>query len=127
MRKFALKSSLVILFLAFGMASAQAQNAANIAGTYRVMGTNPGSGSQYQGTATIVKDADKYRIHWNVGTVYDGVGTLKGDTLTVEWGTATSHVGTVTYTLQKDGVLKGTWYDAKDPKTLGTENLTPSK
>ncbi len=98
-----------------------------IGGGYLVTGTNPGNTGRYRGIATIVKEGDKYRVHWQVGTSYDGIGSLNGNTLTVEWGTATQHVGTVTYTVQADGTLKGTWFVAKDPKNLGTETLVPRK
>jgi len=128
MRKIILTSCFWSLALAFGITGlTKAQGTVSIAGTYNVNGTNPGSGSRYHGAANIIQEGEKYRVHWAVGTVYDGIGTLKGDTFTVEWGTTTAHVGTVTYVLQKDGIMKGTWYDAKDPNTLGTEILTPIK
>jgi len=98
-----------------------------IEGSYRVQGTNPGGRGAYRGTADIVKAGDSYRVHWRVGTVYDGVGKLSGNTFKVEWGTATEHVGTVTYDVQPDGSLKGTWFVAKNPNDLGTEVLIPKK
>jgi len=122
--RFILSFLLLSLFL---LGVAQAQTPPNLAGTYSVAGTNPGNTGSYTGMATIAKDGEKYKMHWQVGTTYDGVGTLSGNTFTAEWGTDKAHVGTVTYTLQKDGSLKGTWYDARDPKNLGTETLTPMK
>lgn len=129
MKKIILPFSLVVLFFSsFNPLHAQAPaTAPNIAGSYSVTGTNPGNTGRYRGTATIIKEGDKYRMHWNVGTTYDGIGSLNGNTFTVEWGTTTSHVGTVTYVLGKDGVMKGTWYEAKTPNNLGTEILTPQK
>ena len=99
----------------------------NIAGTYWVKGTNPGGKGAYQGIATVIKSGDSYRIHWEVGTIYDGVGKLNGGVLTVEWGNTKENVGTVTYNLQPDGSLKGTWFTARNPTDLGTETLTPKK
>ena len=108
-----------------GVNEAQAQT--NLAGTYWVQGTNPGGRGAYKGVATIVKAGDTYRVHWEVGTVYEGIGKLNGNTFAVEWGTTKENVGTVTYTLQPDGTLKGTWFVAKNPSSLGTEILTPKK
>jgi len=121
---------LLILAISFGLAisaPAIADQGPTITGVYSVSGTNPGSATRYRGTATISKQDGLYRMHWRVGTQYDGVGNLVGNTFTVEWGTATAHVGTVTYVLQPDGVMKGTWYTAKNPNLLGTENLIPQK
>jgi len=105
----------------------RAQTERDISGTYWVQGTNPGGKGSYQGIATVVKTGDAYRVHWEVGTVYQGVGKLKGNTFQVEWGTSKENVGTVTYQLQPDGSLKGTWYVAKNPESLGTETLSPKR
>jgi len=121
--------SFLFLFLASFLSASplHAQSAPNIAGNYRAVGTNPGNSGRYQGTASIVKEGDTYRVHWSVGTTYDGIGTLKGESFTVEWGTPTNHIGTVNYVVQSDGSMKGTWYTAKAPNSLGTEILTPVK
>ncbi len=121
MKKFLL--AIVLVLVSTGTVLAEA----NIAGTYWVTGTNPGSGSAYKGVATILKSGDSYRMHWEVGTTYDGVGKFDGKILQIAWGTATENVGTVTYTLQADGSLKGTWFTASNPKSLGTETLRPKK
>lgn len=97
----------------------------NIAGTYRAQGTNPGGRTKYSGTATLTPDGDKYRVHWEVGTIYDGVGKVEGNIFKVEWGRAGDPVGLVTYTIDSDKVLRGSWYTFKNPNTLGTETLTP--
>jgi hypothetical protein len=106
---------------------AEAFGQPSIAGSYWVQGTNPGGKGAYKGIATIVKAGDSYRMHWEVGTIYEGIGKLNGNVFTVEWGTIKENVGTVTYTLQTDGSLKGTWFVAKNPSDLGTETLNPKK
>ncbi|MCE9624392.1 MAG: hypothetical protein K8R69_02895 [Deltaproteobacteria bacterium] len=126
MKKFLVIAALLLSVGALGSA-ARAQSAPNLAGTYWVSGTNPDGKGSYKGIATLVKSGDTYRIHWEVGTTYDGIGKLNDKTFTVEWGTATENVGTVTYILQPNGSLKGTWSVAKDPGHLGTETLTPKK
>lgn len=97
----------------------------NISGTYVTQGTNPGGQGRYEGFTTITQEGDKYKVHWEVGTVYDGIGKLDGKVFKVEWGTPGNLVGIVTYTLGPGGVLQGTWYTFKNPKVLGTETLTP--
>jgi hypothetical protein len=99
--------------------AAAADEPAEIAeGTYVVAGRNP-DGGKYKGTVEIEKDGDNYHVSWKVGdSAYDGTGTLKGNLLTVEWGSATP----VVYALADDGSLKGLW-DAG----LGEETLTPEE
>jgi len=126
MKKLLIIFTLLLSVVALSSA-AHAQSESNLAGTYWVAGTNPGGNGSYKGIATIAKSGDRYRIHWEVGTTYDGIGKLNDKVFTVEWGTATENVGTVTYALQPSGSLKGTWFVAKDPGHLGTEVLTPKK
>ena len=55
--------------------SAAAALAAEPAGSYRVEGTNPGSGSSYSGTVTVERTGQTYRVVWVVGgTRYIGTG-----------------------------------------------------
>ncbi|MFO1519645.1 MAG: fibronectin-binding protein [bacterium] len=119
--------SLCCLAIVIIWAAPAAAQSANIEGTYGVLGTNPKNAGSYRGTATIVKSGDVYRVHWQVGSVYDGVGKLNGNTFAVEWGNQSQNVGTVTYTVQPDGNMKGTWFVAKNPNDLGTETLTRLK
>jgi len=60
--------------------------AANPIGTYKVEGTNPGSGSKYSGTATVEKTGETYRVIWVVGgTQYDGTGIGNKDFIAVSY------------------------------------------
>jgi len=99
--------------------AAAADEPAEIAeGGYGVEGRNP-DGRTYKGTVEIEKDGDEYHVSWKVGgSAYEGTGTLEGNLLTVEWGSATP----VVYALAGDGSLKGLW-DAG----LGEETLTPDE
>ncbi len=121
--------AIVLLFnLSFSqnLFSASTTPAQNIEGTYKVQGTNPNGGSTYEGTAVIKKQGERYLIHWSAGAEYDGTGTLNGNTLAIEWGTAQNpRSGTITYTVNEKGVLSGTWSKYEDPKGIGKETLTP--
>ncbi len=48
--------------LAFSVTTAQAQ----LTGQYKVEGANP-DGSTYNGTATVEKTGDTWRVTWNIG------------------------------------------------------------
>ena len=117
----------ILCLLATFSATTFAQSNRDLSGSYWVQGTNPGGTGTYKGIATIVKSGEVYRIHWEVGTTYDGIGKFQDNTFQVEWGTSKENVGSVTYKLQADGSLKGTWFVAKNPGVLGTETLTPKK
>ncbi|MBK5199021.1 MAG: caspase family protein [Methyloceanibacter sp.] len=87
-------------------------------GRYKVEGTS-GDGSSYTGTVTITEQGNAYQLSWKVGdSNYRGKGTLDGNLLTVEWGSATP----VIYALAEDGSLTGLW-DAGH----GEETLTPDE
>jgi len=87
-------------------------------GEYSVAGRNA-EGKDYDGTVTITKEADDYRLSWEVGDQsYEGDGTLEGNLLTVDWGGSTP----IVYALGDDGSLTGLW-DAGH----GEETLTPDR
>ena len=88
-----------------------------LVGNYRVQGSNP-NGTKYRGRARVWKDGDLYRIRWDIaGTVFQGHGRLKGDVLTIKWGSPLP----VVYKVGQNGVLYGRW--AKGGK--GRDTLYP--
>ena len=87
-------------------------------GEYRVEGRNP-EGNDYEGTVTITKEGDGYRLSWKVdGSEYDGTGSFADNLLTVDWGGTTPMV----YALADDGSLTGLWDGGH-----GEETLTPEQ
>ena len=113
-------SLLAILACNFGSSGGISKD---IAGNYDVTGTNF-DGSAYKGTVVIEKSGNGYTLAWETGpTSSTGAGTLSGDTFTVRW-TDGENSGDVTYTLQADGSLVGTW-TADGIDGQGTETLTP--
>lgn len=98
-----------------------------LSGVYKAVGTNPGGAGTYRGTATISREGDWYKIHWEVENVYDGIGQVEGNIFKVKWGRGGKEVGEVNYTINPDGVLRGTWFTYDNPGPLGTETLTPQK
>ncbi len=104
-----------------------------IAGTYVVNGVDP-LGVEYSGTVVITPDDaagdGTNTVEWLVtGTVQTGVGHRRGDRFDVEWSTVegagpTSSRGSATYTIEADGVLRGTrTVDGVDEP--GTEEIFP--
>ena len=86
-------------------------------GLYLVTGRNP-SGGSYSGTCRITAMGDnRYRFEWKVGPGYVGSGVLRGDTISVEWGSDSPAI----YKIQPDGSLSGTWANGR-----GTEFLRPA-
>ena len=87
-------------------------------GTYRVTGKNP-NGTPYQGEAVITHEDGRYEVTWRIADkqTFCGSGTLKGNVLTINWSG-----GLVTYVVQKDGTLQGSWAGGE-----GTETLTHTR
>eukprot|EP00803_Ostreobium_quekettii_P010856 evm.model.scf_2589.2 EVM.evm.TU.scf_2589.2 scf_2589:10207-11508(+) len=83
---------------------------ADITGSYRVEGSKGGEG-EYRGACNVsgmgAPGTERgFVFGWMVGkTAYTGVGTLRGDTISVEWGGDSPAV----YSLQGDGSLVGSW------------------
>ena len=102
----------------------QAPELPDLSGTYAVNGTNQ-QGQNYQGTAEIKRSKlNNYTITWEIGSQQQaGSGVFDGTTFAVNWEMG-SDKGTVTYTYQPDGSLKGTWTQDGVSGT-GTETLTP--
>lgn len=84
-------------------------------GRYRVTGRNP-DGTDYTGSVSITNNSGAFSLEWQVGSTYQGTGTLDGNILTVNWGSATP----VIYALAADGTLTGLWSNGR-----GEETLTP--
>jgi hypothetical protein len=85
-------------------------------GNYDVVGYNP-NGTEYRGTLVLKREGDLYYMTWYIGdSTANGKGYLKGNILTIDWGSDSP----VIYTVQENGVLKGTW-----AKGTATETLTP--
>lgn len=87
-------------------------------GAYRAAGRNA-NGALYQGMVRIARQGEAYQLDWKIGKdVYQGTGTLDGNLLSVDWGSATP----VVYALAADGSLKGLWAAG-----TGEETLTPER
>lgn len=104
-------------------------------GTYSVSGTNPGESGTYDGTVTITRTGETYKVIWNIaGTRFTGSGLgaapVKGgsvmgpadasdDTLAVGYTSGRSF-GLAFYVEQPDGTWDGVWtYGGSDK--IGTE------
>ncbi|MCU0573411.1 MAG: tetratricopeptide repeat protein [Syntrophobacteraceae bacterium] len=89
-------------------------------GDYLVEGVNP-SGSTYKGKASVKRKGDEYTVTWVIANVkFSGKGSLNGDRLAVNWQTSTGESGSLSYQLNQDGTLKGSWADG-----AGAEMLVP--
>jgi Caspase domain len=86
----------------------------DLAGVYRVEGTNP-NGSNYRGMVALAQDNDQFNFTWWIGKdVFRGTGHFAGKMLVVNWGDKTP----VIYTFGDEGVLDGEWADGSATETL---------
>lgn len=87
----------------------------DLAGVYRVEGTNP-SGSKYRGMVALAQnDDDEFEFTWWIGKdSFTGPGHFAGKMLVVDWGDKTP----VIYSLGEDGELDGEWADGSAMETL---------
>ena len=100
-----------------------ASSLADPAGTYRVSGTNPGSGSTYSGTVTVKRNGDTFLLAWTIaGNRQIGVGIGKDDFLAVLYRSGDS-TGIAFYRADENSGWEGIWAPLGS-QTLGTEKWT---
>ena len=108
--------------------SAGATNLDLVGGKYHVVGNNPIYG-KYTGTVNVSRNGSSYYFYWNyVGVAsYEGNGSVSGSNqITVEWGLpGQAKLGSVVYSVESDGLLKGAVRMYSNPAYRGTETLTP--
>jgi hypothetical protein len=86
----------------------------DLAGVYRVEGTNP-NGSNYRGMVALAQNNDQFNFTWWIGKdMFRGTGHFAGKMLVVNWGDKTP----VIYTFGDEGVLDGEWADGSATETL---------
>ena len=88
-------------------------------GRYNISGTNPGNGSAYNGTVSVERTGETYRVIWRVGsTRYFGTGIGNKDFLAVSYRSGRS-TGIALYGPAGDG-WAGVWTYA-DGRDVGSE------
>jgi hypothetical protein len=86
----------------------------DLAGVYRVEGTNP-DGSKYRGMVAINQEKDQFDFTWWIAKdVLRGNGHFAGKMLGVNWGDKAP----VIYTFGDEGALDGEWADGSATETL---------
>ncbi len=111
---------MIALTTSGGSATAQTLD---ITGNYDCEGRNADGGA-YRGQVEIVRKRDIYLVRWRVGSddVYDGVGILTGDVLSVSYSGAIS--GIVVYEVKDEQTLAGRWAINSGDGRVFVENLT---
>lgn len=113
----------VFMLLAGPWATALAEEAVKVSGTYDVRGTNF-DGSSYKGVAKItLTSANTCRIVWDTGSEAAGICMRNGPALAASYVMGDA-IGLVIYRIRDDGVLDGLWTVA-DTAGFGTELLIP--
>jgi hypothetical protein len=98
---------------------AESAESLDLAGVYRVNGSNPGDGSTYRGMAAVTEnddaDDEEFDFTWWIGKdVFHGTGHLAGKMLVVNFG----QKDPVIYTFGDEGELDGEWADGSATETL---------
>lgn len=109
------------VMLAAWLAGAAA--AADLAGSYRGHGINPGRGGSYDCEVAIKQNGEVFAVKWffdgKLG--YEGVGIIKNGLFCVGYAAPNAY-GVVVYEIKTDGTLEGVW-TAPGFTELGTETL----
>ena len=92
-----------------------------LSGLYNVTGTNP-DGSPYEGTLNITPQDSAYRLYWEAGNSFEGMGLLNDDVFSVGWGSPTCTI--IAYRKLADGTLDGEWV-VVGQQGIGTEVAVP--
>jgi hypothetical protein len=86
----------------------------NLAGVYRVQGSNP-NGSRYHGMLTLTPFGKDYLFKWWIGhQVFTGSGRFAGRMLVIDWGQSSP----VVYSIKADASLDGEWADGTATERL---------
>jgi hypothetical protein len=106
--------------------AATAAPAQEVGGRYAVEGSNPGGSGTYRGFVQIRgTSGDQCTIRWDIQNTpaSDGFCMRQGDVFVAAYRLG-SAIGLVTYRLENDGVLDGTW-TISGKQGVGKERLTP--
>lgn len=102
----------------------------DLAGWYYVNGFDP-LGTEYGGNLTIMpgNSPGQYKLQWIItGSIQEGIGTLDGNRLIVQWrtteGMGPGATGVTTYTVTTERELYGT-RSADGLEGVGTEKVFP--
>lgn len=120
-------TALAILFVFGFAASAGAQSAAQLPGTYDYNGTET-DGSPYESKGTVVVKSvpsGAFEASWDNGA-YLGVGQVIGNTLAIA-SVAEGKNSVLLLDIATDGNLSGKWWRRTDAGGKGTEVWTKKK
>jgi len=127
MTRFSPVAVVVLLLTGLLTTPARAAEPKDLVGKYTCKGVNA-DGSKYDHPAEItLEKGNTLKIIYQSAEPDIGLGSLKGNTLTVKFQGVkkTDSTGEAHYEFQEDGVLKGWWHYNGDKKT--PENLIPKK
>ena len=101
--------------------------AGDLAGHYRIEGTNPDGRGMYRGQAVVTHTGAAYQVTWQIGTTrYIGTGIQQAGVFSVMFQPERAPPGIAAYEVGVDGILTGTW-TTLGGKMLGTETWTIDK
>jgi hypothetical protein len=96
--------------------------AASPTGVYQIVGTNPGSGTRYQGFVTVRATGSTFRVEWRIaGQTVVGTGMWVDNKFVV--GYAGNSVACYTEQGDGSGIWAGHWANGSSTQ-VGTERWT---
>lgn len=114
------------LMVVFFVAATATVWAKSPAGSFNVVGTNPGGGGKYTGSVTVTPNGDTFQVVWHVGNdTFRGTGLWVDEKLSVGYA-AGGEAAIAVYSDQGDGTWFGHWANGSSPKA-GTETWTPRR
>lgn len=120
-----LKVAFCLGFYALGMVAAVAQSP-DVAGRYRVEGSNPGGQGSYRGEVIIARKGDTYQVRWQIGQgAQVGTGIVLDKVFSVTFQAGPGPAGVAAFRIDPNGTLTGIWAGA-GVTALGTETWTPA-
>ncbi len=118
---------MLVLFIGAALPAVAANQVGDLSGTYRTVGTNPGSETQYEGTTELVRSGTGYDLVQRVAAdTFRGRGEVQGGNLVVRFDNGIM----ATYAIRPDGSLEGVWSGPDNRETgraTGRETLIPMR
>jgi hypothetical protein len=110
--------------LVLGLPPARAEPG-DLAGRYRIEGSNPTGSGVYRGEVAIARNGDTYQVRWILEqSGQAGVGVVLDKVLAVTFQVGGGPAGIAAFRINPDGSLTGIWAGPGMP-AVGTERWLP--
>jgi hypothetical protein len=117
--------SLLACFPLLGLPNVVGAQGSDIAGRYRIEGSNPTGSGVYRGEVAIARQGDSYQVRWLLEQGGQaGVGVVLDRVFAVTFQAGAGPAGIAAFRLNPDGSLTGIWA-GPGMQAVGTERWIP--